>query len=99
MQLYHLSEGGGKNQQIGNDSMLWSQFRSGNRDALAQLYKEYRENLRKHGFSLCKDADLVNDSIHELFSRLWMHRERIGDAHNVRGYLYKSMDRILVAQL
>lgn len=80
------------------DTLLWSSFRGGDQGALAQLYQQHLAALRKHGMHVCKDAELVNDCIHELFSRLWTQREKISNAHNVRGYLYRSLDRILVAQ-
>jgi RNA polymerase sigma factor (sigma-70 family) len=80
-------------------SALWTELRAGNRDALGQLYTAYSAGLHKHGLQVCRDPDLVSDAIHELFSRLWTQRERIGDAQNVRIYLYRSLERILIAQL
>jgi len=81
------------------DTALWSGLRAGNRDALAQLYKSHINGLRKHGFYVCKDPHLVSDCIHELFSRLWSKRDRISEAQNVKIYLYKSLERIVIAQL
>ncbi|HZY78470.1 MAG TPA: sigma-70 family RNA polymerase sigma factor [Cyclobacteriaceae bacterium] len=78
---------------------LWTELRAGNRDALGELYKDYSPELHKYGFQVCRDPDMVSDCIHELFSRLWTQHERIADAQNVRIYLYKSLERILVAQL
>lgn len=48
---------------------------------------------------VCRDPELVNDCIHELFSKLWTQRERLGMAQNVRQYLSRSLERIIVAQL
>ncbi len=48
---------------------------------------------------VCRDPELVNDCIHELFSRLWTQRERLGMAQNVKQYLARSLERIIVAQL
>lgn len=78
---------------------LWSELRAGNRDALGQLYTDYSPELHKFGLQVCRDPDMVSDCIHELFSRLWTQHERIGEAQNVRIYLYRSLERILVAQL
>lgn len=84
---------------INPDIALWTRFRDGNQEALAQLYIQHVPALHKHGMSVGKDSELVNDCIHELFSRLWTRRERIGVAQNVRVYLFKSLERIIVAQL
>lgn len=79
--------------------VLWDELRAGSRDALAQLYLLYSPSLHKRGLYVCRDPEMVSDCIHELFSRLWTQHERIGAAQNVRIYLYKSLERILIAQL
>lgn len=81
------------------DVALWANMRVGDQDALAQLYKAHLPALHKHGMFVCKDSELVSDAIHELFSRLWTRRERISAAINVKVYLTKSLERIIVAQL
>lgn len=83
----------------GNDVILWAQMRTGNHDALGQLYSSYFPLLQKHGRYVSRDHELVNDCIHELFSRLWTRREHICDAVNVKVYLYRSLERIILAQL
>lgn len=97
MQHYHRPIAGG-NATV-RDAARWTALRSGSREALAQLYSEHVGGLQKHGKFICRDAELVSDSIHELFSRLWTQRERIAEAQNVRIYLHKSLERIIVAQL
>jgi RNA polymerase sigma factor (sigma-70 family) len=82
-----------------SDVVLWGQMRMGNHDALAQLYRSYLPSLHKHGMYLCRDRELVNDCIHELFSRLWTRRDRICAASNVKVYLYRSLERIILAQV
>lgn len=82
-----------------SDAALWADMKRGNENALARLYKSYVTVLQKHGRRFCKDRELVSDSIHELFSRLWTRREHIGAADNVKVYLYRSLERIILAQL
>lgn len=84
---------------IARDIALWANMRDGDRNALAQLYKTYFSALRKYGLCIHKDGDLVDDCIHELFSRLWTRRDRISAALNVKVYLFKSLQRILIAQV
>jgi RNA polymerase sigma factor (sigma-70 family) len=81
------------------DVVLWAKMRMGNDDALAQLYRSYLPSLHKHGMYICRDRELVNDCIHELFSRLWTRRKHIRAATNVKVYLYRSLERIILAQL
>jgi RNA polymerase sigma factor (sigma-70 family) len=82
-----------------SDVVLWDQMRLGNHNALAQLYRSYLPSLHKHGMYVCRDRELVNDCVHELFSRLWTRRDRICAASNVKGYLYRSLERIILAQM
>jgi len=84
---------------ISGDTILWAQMKQGNEHALARLYEAYFQVLHKHGMRICKDRELVSDSVHELFSRLWTRRERICEASNVKMYLYRSLERIIVSQL
>jgi RNA polymerase sigma factor (sigma-70 family) len=82
-----------------DDVVLWNEMRIGNHDALAQLYRSYLPSLQKHGMYVCKDRELVSDCIHELFSRLWTRRDHICPAFNVKVYLYRSLERIILTQL
>jgi RNA polymerase sigma factor (sigma-70 family) len=82
-----------------SDAVLWLKMKQGNEQALGQLYQLYFKALHKHGSLLCKDRELVSDCVHELFSRLWTRRDSISEASNVRMYLYRSLDRIIVSQL
>jgi RNA polymerase sigma factor (sigma-70 family) len=84
---------------INNDVVLWAKMRTGNDEALAELYRSYLPSLHKHGMYICRDRELVSDCIHELFSRLWTRREHIRAATNVKVYLYRSLERIILAQL
>jgi len=81
------------------DTILWAEMKHGNEIALARLYNTYVKVLQKHGRRFCKDRDLVSDSTNEFFSRLWTRREHICAATNVKVYLYRSLERIIAAQL
>jgi RNA polymerase sigma factor (sigma-70 family) len=81
------------------DVVLWAKMRSGSGEALAQLYTAYLPSLQKHGSFVCRDPELVRDSIHELFSKLWTRRNYICDASNVKVYLYRSLERIILTQV
>ncbi len=82
-----------------DDSDLWARMRNGDERSLAQLYKAHLKSLQNHGKYFSRNRELVSDSIHELFSRLWMRREHISEASNVKVYLHRSLERIIVAQL
>lgn len=82
-----------------NDRTLWGNFRGGSREALGILYERHNSGMYRHGLFLCKDPDLVRDSMQELFSRLWSSRQRLSDADCVQSYLYRSLKRLLMLQI
>jgi RNA polymerase sigma factor (sigma-70 family) len=75
------------------DSQLWDDFRQGDQQAFAQLYKQYVTILYNHGIHLVKDADLVQDAIQELFIDLWRLRATLSPTTSVKFYLYRSLRR------
>src|SRR5689334_222870 len=82
-----------------NDRTLWGNFRGGSREALGLLCERHNTGMYRHGLFLCKDPDLVRDSVQELFSRLWSSRQRLSDADCVQSYLYSSLKRLLMLQI
>jgi RNA polymerase sigma factor (sigma-70 family) len=82
-----------------HDRILWEDFRAGSCEALALIYKKHASGMYHHGLFICKDPDLVRDSLQELFSQLWSRRNRVSNANCVQAYLYRSLKRILLVQL
>lgn len=82
-----------------HDQVLWVSFRKGSREALEKLYLKHVSGMYHHGMFVCRDPDVVRDGMQELFSRLWSARTRITNADCVQGYLYKSLQRIILVQV
>jgi RNA polymerase sigma-70 factor (ECF subfamily) len=59
------------------------------------LYKKYYHTLLFIGMKEMKDAQLVKDTIQQLFLYLWEKRETIQEASNVKCYLVTSFLRKL----
>jgi len=59
------------------------------------LYKKYYHSLLFIGLKEIKDAQLVKDTIQQLFLYLWEKRETIQEANNVKSYLVTSFLRKL----
>ena len=50
---------------------LWNNFRSGNKEAFAQLYELFAADLYRYGYNLVRNKQLVEDCLHELFLHLY----------------------------
>ena len=71
------------------DINLWSAFKSGNRNAFAELFKKYYTALFQYGIKLCPDSQAVEDCIQELFIELWQSKTS-QPVQSVKAYLFKA---------
>ncbi len=74
-----------------DDVQLWCAFKSGNEKALIFLYRQHYQPLYRYGVKLCGDQALAKDCIHDLFTHLWLHREKNTQVNHIRAYLLKSL--------
>ena len=80
-----------------NDDTLWLGLKQGDKEMFLALYKKYYHPLLFIGLKEMKDAQLVKDTIQQLFLYLWEKRETIQEANNVKSYLVTSFLRKLTA--
>ena len=78
-----------------NDETLWKGLKQGDKEMFLSLYKKYYHSLLFIGLKEIKDAQLVKDTIQQLFLYLWEKRATIEEAKNVKTYLITSFLRKL----
>ncbi len=81
-----------------SDRELWCEIKVGNQSAYSFLYKKYIKNLFKYGFFLVADKDIVEDSIHDIFVRIWSNKNNQIDIHCIKSYLYTSLRREVISR-
>ncbi len=81
------------------DRDLWNSFKGGDDHAVAVIYSEYSKNLYRYGIKFTSDAELVEDTIQELFAGLITSRENLGITDNILYYLLRSFKRMLHRKL
>ncbi|MDQ6477056.1 sigma-70 family RNA polymerase sigma factor [Dyadobacter sp. LHD-138] len=75
-----------------DEQQLWSAFQSGNEDAYTSLYRLHVKAMYRYGMSLVSVSEaFVFDCIHDVFTEIWVKRERLSIPENVRYYLLKSL--------
>ena len=72
------------------DILLWEQFRKGDKEAFAALFRAYYEPLFRFGGKFTRDTELLEDSIQELFIELWQAKSE-APVLSVKAYLLKSL--------
>lgn len=72
---------------------LWNDFRNGDKSAFAALYVKFFPVLYAYGCRICKDHDLVQDCIQDLFLDLCRQRTNLSATNSIRYYLYRCIRR------
>ena len=69
---------------------LWESFRTGDKEAFAELFRANYEALFRFGSKFTTDKDLLEDCIQDLFVEIWQSRSK-APVISVRAYLLKSL--------
>lgn len=83
---------------VHEDDELWSGYLKGQQESLGRIFLRHYSRLYKYGIVLVGNENAVQDSIQELFLKLWEKRKKINKAHSVEIYLLYSLRRILLRQ-
>jgi RNA polymerase sigma-70 factor (ECF subfamily) len=75
------------------ESIIWANFKKGDKIALGKLYDKYIDVLFIFGIQNSQDRSFVMDCIHDLFLDLYKYRENILITDNAKNYLFKSLKR------
>lgn len=80
-----------------SEQQLWKSFQSGDQQAYTRLYGLHVKAMYRYGMSLVSVSEaFVLDCIHDVFTEIWIKRERLTIPDNIRHYLLKSLkNRIL----
>ncbi|UPZ37984.1 sigma-70 family RNA polymerase sigma factor [Sphingobacterium sp. PCS056] len=72
-----------------NDTALLFDLKNGSVKAFDEIYGRYKRPITINLFALLKDRDLVEETLQELFCRLWEKRGNIDPQQSVQAYLYR----------
>jgi RNA polymerase sigma factor (sigma-70 family) len=87
----------GKAKQIALDEYaLWNDFKNGDVEAYAVIYRKYFFVLFNYGKKLNPDHELVKDCIQELFIKIWNNRENLSETTAIKYYLFTALKRKLL---
>ena len=76
-------------QPAATDTELWHAFKQGDREGFGILFHRFYPLLCQYGNKLCKDLNLVEDAIQELFLELWQSNSH-APVQSVKAYLLKA---------
>lgn len=87
-----------KSQNI-EEHRQWRLLQSGDMSGLTYFYEKYVHLIFNYGLKFTREDDLIDDSIQDLFIRIWQARENLTVPDCVEYYLLKSFRNILFRKL
>lgn len=82
-----------------SDIELWNSMLEGNQQSFELLYNIYYKKLINYGVKFTNELVEVEESIQDLFVKLWKNRANINSTTSVKYYLYRSFRRILCRKI
>lgn len=81
------------------ESELVNRISQGDRDAFAQLYRLYLNNLYRYIYSLCYVKETSEEIVQDVFFNIWKNRENLVNIISIKAYLYRSAKNQLFNQI
>lgn len=82
-----------------SEEQLWLELKKGNRDAFEMLFHRYYEDLYRYGIKFCGNEHMVEDQIQNLYLKIWMRKQRLGDVKGIKTYLWTALRRELITAM
>lgn len=75
-----------------NERELIQQLAAGDEAAFHHIFNAYRDKLYTYIIKLSGSAEMAEDTVHDVFLKIWVNREKLPEIENLNAYLY-SMTR------
>lgn len=82
-----------------NDKDLWFAFQQGSTEALTAIYHRHIADLYNYGARITADRNVLEDSIQDLFFKLWKQRTSLSQVSSIKFYLFKGLKSTILDNL
>lgn len=82
-----------------DDSALWNSLKEGNENAFSLLFKRHYPHLIQYGNSFLPFPEKVQDCVQDVFTDIWIYREKLSDNVVVKAYLLASVRKRITRSL
>ncbi|MGK7393254.1 MAG: RNA polymerase sigma factor [Candidatus Cyclobacteriaceae bacterium M3_2C_046] len=82
-----------------NDKQLWTLLKKGEKNAFNEIYYQYVNIIYNYCKKIVNDEPLIEDCIQELFSDIWIKRNKLAHTDHIRAYLLVAIKRRLFRKL
>lgn len=73
------------------DKTISNQLKKGDKEALREAYTKYHTQLYGVAVKYLKSKNLAEDAVHDVFIKLWNHRQKLDTQKSLKGFLFTSM--------
>lgn len=80
-------------------SDIWRRFADGDVSCFRKLFEGYYEGLYGYGLKICRNPEMVEDCIQNLFVTIWERRDDLSHITSPNVYLYVSLRRNILKKL
>ncbi len=80
-----------------NIRKIWGCMKSGSEKSFSDIFVLMYPFLYQYGIKIYNHPSLVNDSIQDVFVRIWEKRKTLGDVQSPKAYLASSVRRKILA--
>lgn len=81
------------------DEELWTDFKSGDKDAFSRIYYKNAQPLLDYALKITSDKKLIEDCMQEMFLDLWNNRAGLNEVKMIRNYLFTTLRRRITKSL
>jgi RNA polymerase sigma factor (sigma-70 family) len=74
-----------------DDITLWDNLKNGDEKSFSKLFEKYYADLVRYGNSLSPNSDKVQDCIQDVFTDIWIYRNKLQSSVVVKAYLLSSV--------
>jgi RNA polymerase sigma-70 factor (ECF subfamily) len=78
---------------------LWIRALKGDEDSFRDIHQALFQGLYNYALKLLQDGDLASDAVQDLFIKIWVRREGIGEVQKVKPYFFTALRRQVLNQL
>jgi RNA polymerase sigma factor (sigma-70 family) len=82
-----------------DDQILWTAFKKGDKNSFEQLFNTYYPALINYGHKFTRDKYIIEESVQDLFVKLWKNRLALGNPPIVKQYLFKAFRTVIFRKL
>ncbi|HTN09191.1 RNA polymerase sigma-70 factor [Agriterribacter sp.] len=72
-----------------HEKELLLQLAKGSEEAFTALFYQYRGKLYHYIFTITASQEMAEDTVHDVFLKIWTNREKLANIENMNAYLYR----------